>query len=67
MKSPAFAPSFSAKAVITSLEMLSFMGPCYLAFQMGAHLMAAEALGGGEEATRLSRAADRYASLLRER
>ncbi|MEE1655309.1 hypothetical protein VB618_03800 [Microvirga sp. CF3062] len=40
--------------------LLAFMLPCYLAFQLGAHLMAAGALGEGPEATRLRRGADRY-------
>jgi hypothetical protein len=40
--------------------LLAFVLPCYLAFQLGAHLMAAGALGEGPEATRLRRAADRY-------
>ena len=44
--------------------LLVFMLPCYLAFQLGAHLMAAGALGEGPEATRLSQAADRYGRLL---
>jgi hypothetical protein len=47
-------------------EILAFLRPCYLAFQMGAHAMAAWSLGDGPEAGRLRRAADRYASLLRE-
>jgi len=45
-------------------EILSFMRPCYLAFQMGAHIMAAQALGESRESDRLRRAADRYAILL---
>jgi hypothetical protein len=47
-----------------SRELLAFLLPCYCAFQMGAHLMAAAALEGGEE-TRLRKAADRYGRLLR--
>jgi len=47
-------------------EILAFMRPCYLAFQMGAHVMAAWSLGDGPEAGRLRRAADRYSALLRE-
>ena len=46
-------------------ELLTFMMPCYLAFQLGAHLMGADALGEGREAVRLRRAADRYGSRLR--
>jgi hypothetical protein len=46
--------------------LLAFMLPCYLAFQLGAHLMAAGALGEGPEATRLHRAADRYGDLLQD-
>jgi hypothetical protein len=46
--------------------LLAFMLPCYLAFQLGAHLMAAEALGEGSEVARLRRAADRYGRLLRD-
>ncbi len=46
-------------------ELLAFMMPCYLAFQIGAHLMGAYALGEGREATRLRRAADRYGSRLK--
>jgi hypothetical protein len=45
-------------------EILAFMRPCYLAFQMGAHTMAAWSLGEGPEAFRLRRAADRYLRLL---
>jgi hypothetical protein len=44
--------------------LLAFMLPCYLAFQLGAHLMAAGALGEGPEANRLHRAADRYGGRL---
>jgi hypothetical protein len=47
-----------------SRELLAFLLLCYCAFQMGAHLMAAAALGGGEEA-RLRKAGDRYGRLLR--
>jgi hypothetical protein len=47
-----------------SNEFLAFMRPCYLAFQLGAHVMAAHALGDGEETVRLRRAAERYASRL---
>jgi hypothetical protein len=46
-----------------SPELLTFLLPCYCAFQMGAHLMAAAALGGAEE-TRLRKAADHYGRLL---
>lgn len=46
------------------LSLLAFMLPCYLAFQLGAHLMAAGALGEGPEAARLRLAADRYGGLL---
>ena len=46
-----------------SPDLLAFLLPCYCAFQMGAHLMAAGTLGGGEEA-RLRGAADRYGRLL---
>jgi hypothetical protein len=45
-------------------DLLPFMRGCYLAFQSGAHLMAAGALGEGPEAARLRKAAARYASLL---
>jgi hypothetical protein len=48
-----------------SPELLAFLLPCYCAFQMGAHLMAAAALDGGEVA-RLHKAADHYGRLLRE-
>ncbi|WP_114943932.1 hypothetical protein [Microvirga calopogonii] len=47
-----------------SHELLAFLLPCYCAFHLGAHLMAAGSLGGGEEA-RLRRAAGRYGQLLR--
>ncbi|MBM1171715.1 hypothetical protein [Microvirga arabica] len=47
--------------------LLAFMLPCYLAFQLGAHLMAAGALGEGPEVTRLRQAADRYEGLLHNR
>jgi hypothetical protein len=46
--------------------LLAFMLPCYLAFQLGAHLMAAGALDEGPEATRLRRAADRYGRRLHD-
>ncbi len=46
-------------------ELLRFLRPCYLAFQMGAHRMAADAIGG-QEAARLQLAAERYAAFLRE-
>ncbi|MBB3017241.1 hypothetical protein FHR70_000281 [Microvirga lupini] len=47
--------------------LLAFMLPCYLAFQLGAHLMAAGALGEGPETTRLRQAASRYGGLLCDR
>ncbi|MBD2745600.1 hypothetical protein IC232_02720 [Microvirga sp. BT688] len=40
--------------------LLAFMLPCYLAFQLGAHLMAAGSLGEGPETIRLRQAGDRY-------
>lgn len=43
---------------------LAFMLPCYLAFQLGAHRMAAGALKGSEEEERLRIAAERYGHLL---
>ncbi|WP_434345870.1 hypothetical protein ACN6A1_28730 [Myxococcus virescens] len=45
----------------------AFYRPCYLAFQLGHHLLAATALAEAapEEASRLRRAAERYAALLR--
>jgi hypothetical protein len=46
-------------------DLLAFMMPCYLAFQTGAHLMGAGALGEGCETMRLRRAADRYGSCLK--
>ena len=45
-------------------DLLAFLLPCYCAFHLGSHLMAAGVLGGEEEA-RLRRAADRYGRLLR--
>ena len=50
-----------------SAALMAFYRPCYLAFQLGHHLMAASALEGPvpAEATRLRRAAERYSSLLR--
>lgn len=48
-------------------QILAFLYPCYLAFQMGASLMAAHALGEGPEADRLRRQARRYARPLKER
>jgi hypothetical protein len=45
-------------------EILAFMLPCYLAFQMGAHTMAALSLGDGPESVRLRQSADRYRRLL---
>ena len=47
-----------------SLALLSFMLPCYLAFQLGAHTMAADALVGNEEEHRLRLAVRRYGGLL---
>jgi hypothetical protein len=48
-------------------ELLGFHRLCYLAFQLGHHALAAEALAGWlpEEVERLRRAAERYASGLR--
>ncbi|PVE25729.1 hypothetical protein DC522_02825 [Microvirga sp. KLBC 81] len=43
----------------------SFLVPCYLAFQIGAHAMAADALKGNEEENRLRLAVERYGLLLR--
>jgi hypothetical protein len=48
-----------------SPELLAFLLPCYCAFHMGAHLMAAATLEG-EEGARLRKAADRYGHLLRQ-
>jgi hypothetical protein len=48
-----------------STDLLAFMIPCYLAFQIGAHLMGADALGEGREAARLRQAAVRYGNRLR--
>lgn len=45
-------------------ELVTFLLPCYCAFQMGAHLMAA-AGHGGEDQARLRKAADRYGRRLR--
>ena len=42
--------------------LLDFLTPCYLAFQLGYYVMAAEAWGSGEEAARARAAADRYAA-----
>jgi hypothetical protein len=47
-----------------SFALLSYMLPCYLAFQLGAHTMAADALKGDEEEDRLRLAARRYGALL---
>ncbi len=47
-----------------SVALLSYMLPCYLAFQLGAHTMAADALAGNEEEYRLRIAAKRYGALL---
>ncbi|WP_201859647.1 hypothetical protein [Microvirga soli] len=44
--------------------LLAFMRPCYLAFQLGAHVMATGALGEGSEVTRLRQAAVHYGRLL---
>lgn len=46
--------------------LLAFMRACYLAFQLGAHTMAAEALQGSCEEHRLRTAAARYAALLQD-
>jgi hypothetical protein len=48
-----------------SPALLSFMLPCYLAFQLGAHAMAADALKGTAEENRLRRAVEWYGALLR--
>lgn len=50
-----------------SAALMAFYRPCYLAFQLGHHLMAASALEGlvPAEAVRLRRAAERYSSRLR--
>ncbi|KLK94493.1 hypothetical protein AA309_03360 [Microvirga vignae] len=48
-----------------SPALLSFLVPCYLAFQIGAHAMAADALRGNGEETRLRLAVGRYGLLLR--
>ncbi|MXQ11426.1 hypothetical protein [Microvirga makkahensis] len=47
-----------------SLALLSFMLPCYLAFQLGANTMAADAVPGSAEEDRLRHAAQRYGALL---
>jgi len=47
-----------------SLALLSFLLPCYLAFQLGAHTMATDMLKGNEEEDRLRLAARRYGALL---
>ena len=47
-----------------SPALLSFMLPCYLAFQLGAHVMAADALNGNAEENRLRLAIERYGKLL---
>jgi len=46
--------------------LLAFLTPCYLAFQLGLHAMAARAWGGGEEAARAEEAVRRYAAHLRD-
>lgn len=48
-----------------SMDLLAFMMPCYLAFQVGSHVMAADAVRGGEEEARLRSAAERYGSFLK--
>lgn len=48
-----------------SPALLSFLMPCYLAFQIGAYTMAANALTGHEEEIRLRLAVERYGLLLR--
>lgn len=50
-----------------SAALMAFYRPCYLAFQLGHHLMAASALEEliPAESTRLRRAAERYTALLR--
>jgi hypothetical protein len=45
--------------------LLAFLTPCYLAFQLGYHAMAADA-SSEVDAARARRAADRYAEVLRE-
>ncbi|WNG50819.1 hypothetical protein F0U60_46865 [Archangium minus] len=56
----------SGRAV--SAALMDFYRPCYLAFQLGHHVMAASALEGlvPEESARLRRAAERYTALLRD-
>ena len=44
--------------------LLALLTPCYLAFQLGAHGMAAEAASDPDEAARLRRAVSRYADRL---
>ena len=44
--------------------LLAFLLPCYVAFQLGAARMAAEALAGTDEAGRLGRSCEDYASKL---
>ena len=47
-------------------ELAAFLRPCYLAFQLGQHALAAEAAGGWPaERTRLDAAVGRYRGLLR--
>jgi hypothetical protein len=46
-------------------DLLAFARPCYLAFQLGRHALAAGA--GGDESARLQAAADRYAAQLASR
>ena len=45
-------------------DLLAYLEPCYLAFQLGAATLAARAIGG-PEAVRLRQAAERYAARLR--
>ncbi|MDF2810657.1 MAG: hypothetical protein K0S56_1688 [Microvirga sp.] len=45
-------------------DVLAYMQPCYLAFQLGAFAMAAEVIGAGEERARLQAMSARYAALL---
>jgi hypothetical protein len=46
-------------------QLIALLTPCYLAFQLGSWTMAAAAAPGPEEAARLRRAAERYATRLR--
>ncbi|KAB0264434.1 hypothetical protein [Microvirga brassicacearum] len=54
----------ACSARVIDPDVLAYMQPCYLAFQLGAFAMAADAISPGEERVRLQAMSCRYAALL---